>query len=107
MTGSRNVTAGFGLGPGNNGPMAKVVQTGYDSVANAYSAAGAGSTILALAGNHSVGTLTLDQGNDVTIKGGYDSLFLTPGLPTVLQGVLYIRSGSLRVDNVRIQATQE
>jgi len=106
MASNKNVTANFGLGPGNNGPVAKVAQTGFDSITNAYNATGANATILTLVGNHIVGTLTLDQGNDVTIKGGYDSLYLTPGLPTVLQGVLYVRSGSLRVENVRVQAAQ-
>jgi len=103
MIADKNVTAGFGLGPGNGGPLAKIAATGYDSIAIAYSAAGAGATIMAKTGSHTVGTLLLDLGTNVTLKGGYDALFATVGLPSVLQGTLDIRSGSLRVDGVRVR----
>jgi len=105
MTSDQNVTAGFGLGLDNKGPMANVTSTGYDSIANAYSAAGAGATIKAVTGVHTQGTLALDRGIAVTIMGGYDSLFLTPGSSTVMQGKLTIQSGSLRVNNVKVKLT--
>lgn len=103
MSVDHNVTAGFGLGPGNGGPRAKVASTGYDSIANAYSAAGAGATIMAVTGDHPVGSLLLDQGTNVILKGGYDSLFATVGLPSTLQGVIEVRSGSLRAEGIRIK----
>jgi WD40 repeat protein len=103
MSNDHNVTAGFGLGPGNNGPRAKIASTGYDSIANAYSAAGAGATIMAVSGQHTVNTLLLDQGKSVILKGGYDALFAVIGLPSVLQGTVDIRSGSLRVDGVKMK----
>jgi len=103
MTTDRSVTASFGLGPSDNGPMAKISSTGYDSIGNAYSAAGAGETILAVTGLHPGSTMTLDLGKNVVFKGGFDPLFETTGLPSILQGVFTIRSGSLRVDNVRVK----
>lgn len=104
MTADYTATAGFGLGPNGTGPMAKIVSgNGYDSITNAYSAAGAGAIILAVTGYHPVGTLTLDMGKDVTLKGGYDSLFQTVGLPSILQGVLDIRSGTMRAEGLRVK----
>jgi hypothetical protein len=103
MSVDHTVTAGFGLGPGNTGPRAKIASTGYDSIANAYSAAGTGATIMAVTGTHTIGALLLDQGKSVTLKGGYDALFAVIGLPSVLQGTVDIRSGSLRVDGVKMK----
>ena len=106
MTIDRSVTAGFGLGPGGNGPKAKIMETGYDSVEVAYNAAGSGATIKAVSGNHLIGSMEMNLGKDVILKGGYDALFQTSGLPTVLQGSLAIKSGSLKVLDVRIIPAQ-
>lgn len=103
METDRTVTASFGLGQNGMGPMAKVDSTGYDSIANAYNAVGVDATIQTVSGNHMIGMLALDRGLSVTIKGGYDVAFLTPGLPSVMQGKLTVQSGCLRVDNIRVQ----
>ncbi|MBK5274194.1 MAG: S8/S53 family peptidase [Desulfuromonadales bacterium] len=103
MTTDKNVTAQFGPGPNGTGPMAMLAANGYNSVNDAYSAAGAVATILAVAGNHTTGDLVLNQGKDVTLNGGYDSQFSsTSGQTSVLQGTLTIRSGSLRVNGVKV-----
>ncbi len=102
MTADRSVTAVFGLGPNDNGPMAKIASTGYESIGNAYSAAGAGETILAVTGLHPDSTMTLDLGKNVILKGGFDALFETTSQSSILQGVFKIRSGSLRVENIRV-----
>ena len=99
MTKNMAVTAQIGLGP-----KAKISSTGYASINDAYSAAGPTSTILAVDGNHLMGTLIMDQGKDVILKGGYDSqLNLTTGQQTFLQGTLFIRSGSLAVQGVTLK----
>jgi hypothetical protein len=104
MQNDKIIDAGFGLGPTGSGPMARIVSgNGFDSIANAYSAAGQGAIIQTVTGTHSVGTLKLDRGTAITLKGGFDANFQTPGQPTVLQGVLDVTSGSLRVDNVRVK----
>ena len=107
MTADRSVSAGFGQGPNGTGPMAKIGTIGYNSVKDAYSAAGSNTTILAVTGTHALalGPYKMDQPRNIILKGGYDPLFSNSGLglPTVLQGILTIQSGSLRTDNVKIQ----
>jgi hypothetical protein len=103
MTNNMSVTANFSLGPNNNGPMAMVGQTGFDSIANAYSAASSGASILAVTGTHIIGSLLLDLGKDVDLYGGYDSIFNSVGAPSVLQGTLEVGNGSLRVSNVQLK----
>jgi hypothetical protein len=104
MTVDKNVTAGFGLGPNIQGPKAKIAATGYNSVNDAYNAAGANAIIMAVSGTHTIGALTLDLGKDATIKGSYNPFFThTTDLPTLLQGTLVIQSGSLKVNKVKVK----
>ncbi len=99
----RNMTATFGLGPNNTGPMAMVGPTGLDSISSAYQACALSDTILVLAGNHAVGTITLNSGKVITLKGGYDATFQTNGQTSILQGYLGIRSGLVRAGHIALQ----
>ena len=104
MSSNKNTVAQFGLGPNNLGPVAKIELTGYNSANDAYSAAGLHSTILAVAGIQSVEILQMNQGKNIILRGGYNSLFTTPTTqPTILKGTLIIDSGSLRVENVKLR----
>jgi hypothetical protein len=103
MLNNKIIDAGFGLGPKGSGPMARIVSgNGFDSISNAYDAAGQNTVIQAVTGPHSVGALTLDNGTTVTLKGGYDAAFQTPDQPSILQGTLKVQSGILRVNNVKV-----
>jgi hypothetical protein len=104
MTKSRNVSAQFGLGPGGLGPVAKILFTGFSSVNDAYDAAGANDTIKVVDGTHAVGDLSLDHIKNTKLEGGYNASFSSlTGQPTVLQGKLTIKSGSLRVNRVKVK----
>lgn len=107
MTTDKKVTALFGLGPNNEGPKAKIASTGYNSISDAYRAAGSNSTILAIAGVHTlVYPLLMDRNINILLKGGYDSSFTnTTGQWTFLQGPLAIDSGNLRMDYVKIRSS--
>jgi hypothetical protein len=107
MSKDRNVAVQFGLGPGDFGPVAKIAMTGFNSVNDAYDAAGANDTIKVISGTHAVGAMSLDKNKSSILEGGYNPFFnrLT-GQPSILQGTLTIKSGCLRVDNVRILSAQ-
>lgn len=98
MTTDKNVTANFGVGP-----KAKVLNTAYASLFEAYWGAVADATILAIAEEHP--PLTLNQGKNVKIKGGYTSAFVEPptGGTTILNGSITVQSGSLKVDKLKIK----
>jgi len=51
-----------------------------------------------------VGALSFDNNKNTMLEGGYNPFFsrLT-GQPTVLQGTLTIKSGSLRVKGVKVK----
>lgn len=104
MTADRSMTAEFGLGPNNQGPMAKILETGYRSIHDAYSAAGADETILAIAGLHS--SMSLDKIKIVTLKGGYaiDGGYNFTGQSgyTTISGPLAIRGGTLNAERIKI-----
>jgi photosystem II stability/assembly factor-like uncharacterized protein len=104
MTTNKNVIAQFGFGPGDLGPKAKIGMTGYNSVNDAYSAAGADVDILIGAGSHSIGDLVMDQIKNITLIGGYNTFFShTTAQPTLLKGTLTIQNGSIRVQGVALQ----
>ncbi len=104
MASDKNVTAHFGWGPDNMGPMARIALTGYNAANDAYIAAGFNSTIFTIAGIHSVGNLLMNQGKNIILKGGYNPfLDRKTNQPTIFQGTLTIDSGSLIVDNVKIR----
>lgn len=104
MNTDKNVTAQFGLGPNGSGPVAKIASTGYSSIGDAYKAAGANTTILAVAGNHTIGPLLMDLKKNIILKGGYNPFFSNlTGSPTIMQGSLDIQNGSLRLDTVKLR----
>jgi hypothetical protein len=105
MTTDKNATAQFGLGPNGTGPMAKILATGYNSVSDAYSAAGLNDSILAKAGPHVLGgTFLMNQAKNIILKGGYNPDFSKATVvPTTLQGGLQINSGSLRTENIKMK----
>lgn len=102
MTADAGVSALFN--PGS--PLAMIAATGFANVGNAYGAAGADATIKAVGGIHPTATLSMNSSNkNIFLQGGYDSAFLSPlsGSPTVLQGLLSVSGGRLRVDNIKIR----
>ncbi len=104
MLTNKTAIAQFGLGPADQGPKAKIGITGYNSVNDAYSAAGANAEILAVTGAHLMGNLIMDQIKNITLKGSYNPFFSrTTSNPTLLQGTLTIQNGSLKVDGVYIR----
>ncbi len=104
MTGPKTVTASFILAP-----KARIIDTGYPSLANAYKAAASSGDIIMTLDSEmpDIGlniNSDLSQGKSVTIKGGYYADYNKgrSGLPTILKGPVYISSGTLRVDGVTI-----
>ncbi|MDO9308560.1 MAG: carboxypeptidase-like regulatory domain-containing protein [Deltaproteobacteria bacterium] len=99
MTADRAATAAF-----TPAPKAKVGLSGYDSLAAAYAAAGATDTILALDTEMPDAGFTLDRGKSITLKGGYRNDYTgKSGLPTVLDGLLTIATGSLIVEGLAVR----
>jgi hypothetical protein len=105
MTGPKMVTASFVLAP-----KARIVDTGYLSLSDAYKAAAASVDIIMtidseMPDNGLNINAELTQGKSVTIKGGYYANHSKgrSGLPTKLKGPLYISSGTLRVDRLTIR----
>ena len=86
------------------GTMARIALTGYNSVNDAYNAAGANDDILAVTGTSLIGDLVMDQVKNITLKGSYHQSFSrTTSQPTLLQGKLVIQNGSLRVNGVKLK----
>ena len=100
MTAPHTVTATFTLAP-----KAKIGIVGYSSLALAYSnVAINGSATIKLLGVDLAETLTVNNGKNITLLGGYDAAFAIKGAtPTLLKGPLLINSGSLRVDGVKVK----
>lgn len=97
MSTSHNVAATF-----TAAPKAKIGDSGYDSLNLAYADAGTTAEIHTLDAEL-IEDLTVD-GKTITLKGGYKADYSElGGLPTVLKGVLYIRSGKLSISNFVIK----
>ncbi|QOX79862.1 Ig-like domain-containing protein [Trichlorobacter lovleyi] len=95
---NKAVTAYF-----SNAPKAVVLSNGYgyDSLQNAYTDAQAGDVLYLLEDTLPISTII---NKALTLQGGYKADFTrTTSGSTVLQGVLTIGTGSLKVDRVTIQ----
>lgn len=93
------VTASF-----TKAPKAKIGVTGYDSLVAAYTSAVSPATILALDSEMPDTGLTMALGKTITIKGGHRADYSgKSGLPTLIKGVLRIRSGKLTVDSLVVK----
>jgi hypothetical protein len=104
MVSDTTVTAQFGLGPEGLGPVAKIASTGYNSLNDAYKAAGSSATIKLVSGAHPIGPLVMDLSKNIILKGGYNPFFSNlTGLPSILQGTLFIQNGSLRSSTVKLK----
>jgi hypothetical protein len=104
MTGPTAVSASFVLAP-----KARIVDTGYPSLASAYKfAAASGDVIMTIDSEMPDKGLDINEslahGKTVTIRGGYYADYTRgrSGLPTYLKGPLYISSGTLTVDGLKI-----
>jgi CubicO group peptidase (beta-lactamase class C family) len=104
MAGPITVTASFVLAP-----KAKILNTGYFSFFDAYkAAASSGDIIMAIDSEMPDNGLNINddlaQGKSVTIKGGYYADYNKgrSGISTSLKGPLYISSGTIRVDGLKI-----
>ncbi|MFZ4856190.1 MAG: putative Ig domain-containing protein [Desulfuromonadaceae bacterium] len=98
MTADKTAVATFTLAPRSKLNLTAV--TGYDTLQAAYS--NAATTIFALDGLFT-GAWTLDQGKNITLKGGYLADYgPTRNGFTVLGGKLTIKNGSLHVDRLKI-----
>lgn len=103
MTLPRDVTASFVLAP-----KAKIGINEYSTLTSAYSAAATNSTILLIDSELPDKGLdindSLAHGKHVTLEGGYKADYSSrSGLPTYLKGPLYISSGTLKVDGLKIR----
>jgi hypothetical protein len=99
MTSDKSAVATFTLAPKSKLDLAAT--TGYDTLQTAYS--NAESTIFALDGLFT-GAWTLDQSKNITLKGGYLADFgPTRDGFTILSGKLTIKTGSLRVDGLKVR----
>lgn len=105
MTGPKTVTASFVLAP-----KARIVDTGYPSLSEAYKAAAAsGDIIMTIDSEMPDNGLNINadlaNGKAVTIRGGYYADYTKgrSGLPTNVKGPIYISSGTLRVDRLTIR----
>jgi hypothetical protein len=109
ITGTKNVSAGFGLGNGSAGPVARILSTGtgYLSITNAYQAAGASQVIQAVLGAHSAAGI-LNEAKTVTLKGGYamdqNYVFVSQSGFSSITGPLKVGAGRLNADKVKIKA---
>jgi parallel beta-helix repeat protein len=83
-----------------NGPTS-VLPTFYDSLQAAYGVAGNGAVIR---GRYkTLGSLNLDNGTNVTLKGGYDCPHEAVVGITTLSGTMTISTGSAVVENIAIK----
>lgn len=100
MTADRSVEAFFSALP-----VVRVVGLGgYDNLQSAIDSAPATCTIEARAVVLQALDVTLDTGKSIIFKGGYDSGYGTnSGAYTTIDGVLTVRAGSLRVENLKIR----
>lgn len=99
MTSDKTAIATFTLVPRSKLDLGSI--TGYDTLQTAYS--NAASTIFALDGLFT-GAWTLDQGKNISLKGGYLADYgPTRNGFTMLGGKLTIKNGSLRVDRLKIR----
>lgn len=97
MSTSHNVTATF-----TAAPKAKIGDSGYNSLNLAYAEAETVSEIHAM-DTELIEDLMVD-GKTITLKGGYKADYSElSGLPTVLKGVLSVRSGKLSISNFTIK----
>ena len=109
MTNDTTVGAGFGLGAGDLGPVARIESTGtgYASISNAYQAAGANQTILALLGTHPALSKNLNEAKTITLNGGYAEdqsyTFTTQSGYSTIGGPLRIGAGKLIVNRVKVK----
>jgi parallel beta-helix repeat protein len=83
-----------------NGP-ASILPTFYDSLQEAYSNSSNGSVIRAR--YKVLGTLNLNNGTNVTLKGGYDCPHQAVVGITTLTGAMTITNGSATVENIAIK----
>lgn len=99
MTPDKPAIATFTLSP--RCKINLTASTGYDTLQTAYS--NAVTAIFALDGLFT-GGWTLDQGKNITLKGGYLADYgSTRNGFTILGGKLTIKNGSLRVDRLKIR----
>jgi parallel beta-helix repeat protein len=83
-----------------NGP-ASILPAFYDTLQHAYDAAGNGAII---GGRYkTLGSLNLDNGTNVTLKGGYDCPHEAVVGITTLTGTMTITTGSAVVENIAIK----
>lgn len=99
MDDSKRVTATF-----NSPNKVKILNgSSYPTIADAYTAATSGAKIQ-LAQDTFIEDLSLNINKDVTISGGwYADFHDVTGLPSYLQGLLTIASGSLTVENLIVK----
>jgi hypothetical protein len=98
MTANRSVTVSFAAAP-----KAMIGAAGFDSLLLAYGSAGADAEIWVLE-TVLAGDVNLDQERAITLKGGFTADYKArTGLPTVLNGTLAVRKGSLKVDGVAVK----
>jgi hypothetical protein len=107
MTTDKAVIVKFDLGPSNAGPLARTITTGYNSINDAYSAAGSNDTIFAVTGTHN--SLVLDKIKSVTLKGGYDIdsgfNYTTQSDYSTISDLLTISSGTVKTERIKIKSS--
>jgi uncharacterized repeat protein (TIGR02543 family) len=103
LTVNKNVAANFGYNTNGIGPLALIGSIGYNTLNDAYAAAGSTATISTIYGDSPIGTMLMDRPVDVTLNGGYNAYGHLSELPTVLLGTLTISNGSIRVSGIRIR----
>lgn len=98
---AQNVSAAFDITP----PVRifnAVTPLPFDSLQAAYNAANDGD-LVQLREGALIGDLTADRPISISIVGGYDAAYTQVSLDTQLQGILTLKQGTVRIQNVKLK----